>query len=183
MISNLQNQNFISSSLNFHSGEQSDLQNFINIPNSIFSLEDLKKHSFKNNNGKSQLLIVELNHAGDENSKFVRSGKYLTEVENLLLSTKHISIYTGLTDLPSNSDLENVMKKRNDDFEFSTNMTPVNFTVINQIAGFNYWFPGWFWEMSFIVIIIFSIGSFGIFQLFNLPVTERLATVKKLKNQ
>lgn len=39
----------------------------------------------------------------------------------------------------------------------AANVTPVMMEV-KPIAAFNYWTPGWFWEISLIVIIVFGIG-------------------------
>jgi len=167
--------------INYFTGESSaHFTDVVSIPN----LQTLKNSAILSN-GVPDLLIIELNHNEDSlHSKFERSGKIMKEVEFILKDVKHTSIYTGLP--PSFSILDKTFMKRSvGDFEEVFNITPLNDTKlepIQPIASFNYWFPGWFWEIATIIILISAIGSFGIYQLFSLPVTLKLATPKKIKN-
>jgi len=151
----------------------------------INNLEDLNTLYSKSNNEKVELLIIELNHhRNDLHEKFEISGNIMKKVEQALNGKKHISIYTGVPDFLDNN-LDNLWSKKRDENELASqqNITPVSLGVISPIAGFNYWFPGWFWEIGALLIIVIGITSFGLYQLFNIPVTYKLAQPKKLKNQ
>jgi hypothetical protein len=167
------------STLNYHTGPKSTSFSFIK---STESLESLKNHEIFSN-GKSDLLIIELNHNGDSlQDKFETSGKVMKEVEQILKEVKHISIYTGTPQ--QINELDSVFLKRSVHEEVEAfNVTPIEpISTIQAISPFNYWFPGWFWELSTVVILVFGISSFGIYQLFSIPVTLRLAQPKKIKN-
>jgi len=137
--------------------------------------------------GKVDLLIIELNHEYTTfESKYTISGSIMKEVEEILNGVKHASIYTGLT---SNMALPFATEflKRSSEIDFEVNeplqtQNETSFMPILPIYRFNYWFPGWFWELGAVCFIIFFCASFGIYHLFNLPITMRLAVPKKIKH-
>jgi hypothetical protein len=45
-----------------------------------------------------------------------------------------------------------------EDFHQAPNATHVMADIL-PIAPFNYWTPGWFWEIGLVVIVVFGIGT------------------------
>jgi len=166
------------SAVAFHSGVSSL---FAHVP-TIASLEELKDHPMLSNNKQPDLLIVDLSHEADTlRAKFARSREVVAAIEQLLANVRHISIYTGQA---NDAQLQKTFARKRSvegEAEYQAGNVSDAMATIQPMAPFNYWTPGWFWEVGTIVIIIFGTAAFGIYQLFAIPVTYKLATPKKQK--
>lgn len=140
-------------------------------------------------NGVTDLIIVELH----SDHPTVQSRLKATDATVALIqsivsksTSKYISVYTGLQhhsveeDVPETLAMPQSHKKRSD-FVFAFNDD--NNQTLQNITGlhwFNRWFPGWFWELFTIMIIIVTISVYGLFTLAALQVPNKLPTPPKV---
>jgi len=144
------------------------------------SLSDLDSSSIMSN-GRVDILVIILNRKEESlEEKFRVSGNILQNILEKLKGVSHVVIYSGRSDekLDSSFTEKFYSLKRDLSSLFSeqsfmwVNMT--NMTNITGISNFNYWFPGWFWNIAAVIFTMVIITSFGTYHLLSLPVTERL---------
>jgi len=141
-------------------------------------------------NGVVDLLFVELHselptlpqRLAETDSTIERINKMITSV-----SSQYISIYTGLRHHQVEDEIhpyvpESHHHKRNSYIFFDQNNSIPDDNVTLP-HWFNRWFPGWFWELFIVCLIILIICFFGTMTLFSLQGLDKLAKPKDLQRR
>jgi len=120
-------------------------------------------------NGKTDILVVELNHEQSNNleSKFDYSGKIFDDVINVVTkkSTNNIFVYAGNSQINENNIFSTNSHSKRFISDVQAILQDIPDANVTQPAWFNKWFPGWFWELLAVFLVFVLITLFGACQL------------------